>query len=72
MDVPSPEMRRILRQARLYGHLQVREGRVFHPGANKPLYRVEAADAMARAGWLKQDADRYVITPEGASAEARY
>jgi hypothetical protein len=26
--------------------------------------------AMALAGWLKQDADRYMITPEGASAEA--
>ena len=72
MDVPSPEMRRVLRQARLYGHLQRRDGRVFHPGANKPLCRIETADTMARAGWLKRDADRYVITSEGASAEAQH
>jgi hypothetical protein len=70
MDVPSPEMRRVLRQARLYGHLQSRDGGVFHPGANKPLCRVETADEMARAGWLKRDADRYVIT--SASAEAKH
>ena len=66
MDVPSPEMRRVLRQARLYGHLQSRDGRVFHPGANKPLCR-----EMACAAWLKRDGDRYVIRPEIASAEAQ-
>jgi hypothetical protein len=37
---------------------------------NKRLCRVRTAQAMALAGWLKQDADRYMITPEGASAEA--
>jgi hypothetical protein len=68
MDVPSPEMRRVLRQARLYGYLQARGGRLFHPGGNKALCRVEAAEEMARAGWLKRDVDRYDITPEGASA----
>jgi hypothetical protein len=68
MDVPSPEMRRVLRQARLYGYLQAREGRLFHPGGNKALCRVKAAEEMARAGWLKRDVDRYNITPEGASA----
>jgi hypothetical protein len=63
-------MLRILRQARLYGRLQARDGRVFHPGGNRPLCRVETAEAMALVGWLKRDADRYVITHEGASAEA--
>jgi hypothetical protein len=65
-------MRRVLRQARLYGYLQAREGRLFHPGGNKPLCRVEAAEAMARAGWLKRDADRYEFTPGGALALAPY
>jgi hypothetical protein len=63
-------MLRILRQARLYGHLQARDGRVFHPGGNRSLCRVETAEAMALAGWLRRNADRYVITPEGALAEA--
>lgn len=63
-------MRRVLRQARLYGHLQARNGRLFHPGGNKPLCRVEMAEAMVRAGWMKPEADRYEITPEGASALA--
>lgn len=70
MDVPSPAMRRVLRQARLYGQLQARDGRLFHPGGNKPLCRVEMAEEMARAGWMKREADRYEITPEGASALA--
>jgi hypothetical protein len=72
MDIPSPEMRRVLRQARLYGRLQARDGRVFHPGGNKGLCRIDTAEAMVCAGWLKRDADRFVITPEGVSAEARY
>ncbi|WGD55574.1 hypothetical protein QA641_17825 [Bradyrhizobium sp. CB1650] len=62
-------MVRILRQARLYGYLQARDGRVFHPGGNRPLCRV-IAESMALAGWLRKDADRYVITPEGVTAEA--
>lgn len=57
-------------QARLYEHLQARDGRLFHPGGNKPLCRVEMADEMVRAGWMKREADRYEITPEGASALA--
>jgi hypothetical protein len=71
MDIPSPEIAPYPAPS-LYGHLQGRDGRVLHPGANKALCRVETADAMARAGWLKRDGDRYVITPEGASAEALY
>ncbi|QQN62199.1 hypothetical protein JIR23_21680 [Bradyrhizobium diazoefficiens] len=70
MDVPSPEMRRVLRQARLYGYLQAREGRLFHPGGNKALCRIATAEAMERARWLKRQAGRYEITPEGSSAEA--
>jgi hypothetical protein len=70
MDVPSPEALRILRQARLYGYLQASDGSVFHPGGNRPLCRVKTAESMALAGWLKKDADRYVITPQGVSAEA--
>jgi hypothetical protein len=31
---------------------------------------VKTAESMASAGWLKGDTDRYVITPEGASAKA--
>ena len=72
MDVPSQEMLRVLRQARLYGYLQARAGRLFHPGGNKALCRVETAEAMEFAGWLKRDADRYDITPEGISAEAMH
>lgn len=71
MDVPSPEMRRVLRQARLYGYLQVREGKLFHPGGNRGICRIDTAEAMVRAGWLKPEGDRYFITPDGASAEAR-
>lgn len=29
MDVPSPAMRRVLRQTRLYGHLRARDGSCF-------------------------------------------
>lgn len=70
MDVPSPALRRVLRQARLYGHLQARDGRLFHPGGNKPLCRVEMAEEMVRAGWMKREADRYEITPEVGSDSA--
>lgn len=48
MDVPSPEMYRVLRQARLYGYLQAREGRLFHPGGNRGICRIDTAEAMAR------------------------
>lgn len=72
MDAPSPAMRRVLRQARPYGYLQAREGRLFHPGGTKPLCSVETAEEMARAGWLKREADRYEFTPEGASALAQH
>lgn len=68
MDAPSPAMHRVLRQASLYGCLKTREGKLFHPGGNKPLCRVETAEEMVRSGWLKRDVDRYEITPEGASA----
>lgn len=55
MDAPSPAMRRLLRQARVYGYLQALEDRLFHPGGTKSLCRVETAEEMARAGWLKRD-----------------
>jgi hypothetical protein len=43
-------VRRVLGQARRTALCKLRDGRVFHPGSNKSLCRIETADAMARAG----------------------
>jgi hypothetical protein len=56
---------RALRQARLYGHLINRTGRLYYPGGSHPVCRVKTAHEMVRAGWLVHRDGRYEITPVG-------
>jgi hypothetical protein len=56
---------RALRQARLYGYLVTRTGRVYYPGGSRPICSLQTALDMTRAGWLVRRADRFEITPEG-------
>jgi hypothetical protein len=56
---------RALRQAQLYGYLIDRTGRLYHPGGGHPVYSVQTAKEMVRAGWLVQRDGRYDITPDG-------
>jgi hypothetical protein len=68
MKNPSPGMRRALRQAQLYGHLRVRNDRLYYPGGNHPICSVQLAREMVRSGWMtKRDGD-YEITPDGQLA----
>jgi hypothetical protein len=64
-----PEMEthrtRALRQARLYGGLINRTGRLYHPGGNRPVCSVQTAEKMVSAGLLVQGDGRYEITREG-------
>ncbi|WP_375159750.1 hypothetical protein [Bradyrhizobium sp. RDT46] len=71
MTDPSPGMRRALRHAQLYGHLLVRNDRLYYPGGNHPICSVQLAREMVRSGWMtKQDGD-YQITPDGQLAAER-
>jgi hypothetical protein len=56
---------RALRQARLYGHLINRTGRLYYPGGSHPVCSVQTAHEMVRAGWLVHRDGRYEITPVG-------
>lgn len=56
---------RALRQARLYGYLVARTGRVYYPGGSRPVCSVQTAMDMVRAGWLVRRGDKFEITPEG-------
>ncbi|TYO62006.1 hypothetical protein FXV83_35125 [Bradyrhizobium hipponense] len=68
MKNPSPGMRRALRQAQLYGHLLVRNDRLYYPGGNHPICSVQVAREMVRSGWLRSQGGEYEITPEGQFA----
>jgi hypothetical protein len=56
---------RALRQARLYGYLINRTGRLYYPGGSHPVCSVRTAQEMVRAGWLVDRDGRYEIAPEG-------
>jgi hypothetical protein len=56
---------RALRQARLYGYLIDRTGRLYYPGGSHPVCSVQTALEMVRAGWLIRRDGRYEITPAG-------
>jgi hypothetical protein len=64
-----------LRQARLYGHLVARHGRLFHPGGGNPLCDVQTSKEIVRSGLLKYRDGKYVLAPEGlrvlAASEGR-
>ncbi|KRP90756.1 hypothetical protein I6F14_17595 [Bradyrhizobium sp. IC3069] len=68
MKSPSPGMRRALRQARLYGHLLVRNDRLYHPGGNHPICSIQLAREMVRSGWMTKHDGEYEITAEGQLA----
>jgi uncharacterized protein (DUF169 family) len=71
MKKPLPGMRgiqRALRQARLYGHLVGRNGRLYYPGGCEPLCGVQAAKDLVRSGRLIHREGKYEITPEGQRA----
>jgi len=61
-------MRRALRQAQLYGHLLVRNDRLYYPGGNHPICSVQLAREMVRSGWMTQRDGDYAITPDGQLA----
>ena len=68
MKNPSPGMRRALRQAQLYGHLVVRNDRLYHPGGNHPICSVQTAREMVRSGWMRKRDGEYEITRDGELA----
>ena len=70
MPIFSPGMRKPLRQARLYGYLVEREGKLYHPGGgSNPVCGKSFARRMVDNGWLVGKGDRYEITSEGMKAE---
>jgi hypothetical protein len=71
MVKPSPAMRRVLRQAHLYGRLVTHNGKMYSPSGNRRLCREETAIAMIKAGWLRHRGEDYEVTPDGVRAEAR-
>lgn len=64
-------MRRALRQAQLYGHLLVRNDRLYYPGGNNPVCSVQLAREMVRSGLMTKRNGDYEITPEGRLAAER-
>jgi hypothetical protein len=56
---------RALRQARLYGYLINRTGRLYYPGGSHPVCSEQTAHEMVIAGWLVRRGGRYEITPVG-------
>ena len=64
-------MRRALRQAQLYGHLLVRNDRLYYPGGNNPVCSVQLAREMVRSGLMTRRNGDYEITPEGRLAAER-
>ncbi|MDA9415983.1 hypothetical protein CO683_13590 [Bradyrhizobium ottawaense] len=71
MKDPSPGMRRALRHAQLYGHLLVRNDRLYYPGGNHPICSVQLAREMVRSGWMTKRGGDYEITPDGQLAAER-
>jgi hypothetical protein len=65
MEKPSPGMLKALRQAQLYGHLVVRNDRLYHPGGSHPLCSLQTAREMVRSGWMARRDGEYEITPDG-------
>ncbi|KYK43565.1 hypothetical protein A1D31_16030 [Bradyrhizobium liaoningense] len=61
-------MRRALRQAQLYGHLLVRNDRLYYPGGNQPICSIQLAREMVRSGWMTRQDGEYEITPDGQLA----
>ncbi|MDA9421910.1 hypothetical protein [Bradyrhizobium guangdongense] len=68
MKTPSPGMRRALRQAQLYGHLLVRNDRLYYPGGSHPICSIQLAREMVRSGWMTKQDGEYEITPDGQLA----
>ena len=65
MVKPSPGMRRVLRQAHLYGRLVAHDGKLYSPGDNHRLCSEETAIAMVKAGWLRHRGEDYEVTSDG-------
>jgi hypothetical protein len=61
-------MRRALRHAQLYGHLVVRQDRLYYPGGSHPICSVQVAREMVRSGWMQKRDGDYEITPDGQRA----
>jgi hypothetical protein len=71
MVKPSSGMRRVLRQAHLYGRLVAHDGKLYYPGGNHRLCSEETAIEMVKAGLLRHRGDEYEITSDGIRADAR-
>jgi hypothetical protein len=57
---------RALLQAKLYGYLINRTGRLYYPGGSHPVCSVQTALEMVRAGWLVRRDGRFEVTPDGS------
>lgn len=58
-----------LRHARLYGYLEEREGKLYHPGGSRPVCSKQYAKRLVDNGWLSAKGNRYEITQAGVAAE---
>jgi hypothetical protein len=65
-------VKKVLRQAQLYGYLIARHGRLHYPGGNYPLCDVQASKDIVRAGCLRFRSGKYEITPEGLRVLAEW
>lgn len=70
MDKPSAEMRRVLRQAQVYGYLVARYGGLYRPGGAYPVCGLTTGREMVQSGWLSFQGGRYEITQDGRRAVA--
>ncbi|QOG20557.1 MULTISPECIES: hypothetical protein [Bradyrhizobium] len=68
MLVLSPEVRRILRRARLYGYLIERNGQIYQLAAFHPVCTKAFALRLVEGGWLTKNGDRYELTTQGREA----
>ena len=55
----------------MYGHLLVRNDRLYYPGGNNPVCSVQLAREMVRSGLMTKRNGDYEITPEGRLAAER-
>jgi ribosomal protein S19E (S16A) len=61
-------VQKLLRQALLYGYLNERGGRLYHPGGNLPVCSRALADRMVKVGFILKNGQRYELTDEGRRA----
>ena len=68
MTAVSAGIRKLLRQALLYGYLNERRGRLYHPGGSLPVCSRALAEQMVKVGFILKNGQRYELTEEGRRA----